>query len=128
MEDVDLDEGASPPLAHHVDVILSYLFAVLEGKAVYQWESRHNIELKWAPAQRRQWTDEEGNDVTDPRVSDKPRYAPLVIADVTDKDGWIYAFDFAGLQSCHTEKMMDVEEATDFVRRRSWAPERSEAP
>ena len=54
--------------------------------------------------------------------------APLVIADVTDKDGWIYAFDFAGLQSCHTEKMMDVEEATDFVRRRSWAPERSEAP
>lgn len=100
---------------------------MLEGHVIYQWESRHNIELKWQPAQRRQWTDEEGNDVSDPRTSEKPTYKPLVITDVTDTEGWIYAFDFAGIQGNHTEKMMGIEEATDFVRRRSWAPERSEA-
>ena len=106
---------------------------MVEGGVVFEWQSRHNISLTWAPGKRRQWTDESGNDGDDPTTGvlapGKPKYKPLVIEHVTDAEGWVYAFDFAtfAADSTQTETGMHIEKATDFVRRRSWAPERSQA-
>jgi len=45
-----------------------------------------------------------------------------VVHGVTDKEGWIYGFDFSRLETNDTERPRNIMKETDFVRRRSWVP------